>query len=100
MSACSQKEKLARCQRMARSGLFYTRFIDDILVLAQTRWRQLIAGVQGSGGHESVAPESFYEYCPNVVRPVFLAGCGAFGTFAASGLAPHLGQATTSFLRS
>ncbi len=27
------------CRRMARSGLFYTRFMDDILVLAQTRWR-------------------------------------------------------------
>jgi hypothetical protein len=35
-----------------------------------------------------------------IVRPVFLAGCVAFGAFAASGLAPHLGQATTSFFRS
>ncbi len=26
-------------QRMARSGLFYVRFMDDILVLAPTRWR-------------------------------------------------------------
>ena len=24
---------------MARSGLFYVRFMDDILVLAPTRWR-------------------------------------------------------------
>ena len=24
---------------MERSGLFYVRFMDDILVLAQTRWR-------------------------------------------------------------
>ncbi len=24
---------------MARSGLFYIRFMDDILVLASTRWR-------------------------------------------------------------
>ncbi len=28
-----------RCQRMARSGLFYVRFMDDILVLSPTRWR-------------------------------------------------------------
>jgi len=27
------------CQRMERSGLFYVRFMDDILVLARTRWR-------------------------------------------------------------
>ncbi len=33
-SVVSQKEKLARCQRMTRSGLFYIRFMDDILVLA------------------------------------------------------------------
>ena len=26
-------------RRMARSGLFYVRFMDDILVLAPTRWR-------------------------------------------------------------
>ncbi len=26
-------------ERMERSGLFYVRFMDDILVLAQTRWR-------------------------------------------------------------
>jgi hypothetical protein len=26
-------------QRMERSGLFYVRFMDDILVLAPTRWR-------------------------------------------------------------
>ncbi len=26
-------------QRMARSGLFYVRFMDDILVLAPTRWK-------------------------------------------------------------
>jgi hypothetical protein len=26
-------------QRMARSGLFYLRFMDDILVLAPTRWK-------------------------------------------------------------
>ncbi len=26
-------------QRMERSGLFYVRFMDDILVLARTRWR-------------------------------------------------------------
>ncbi len=29
----------SRCQRMARSGLFYNRFMDDILALASTRWR-------------------------------------------------------------
>ncbi len=28
-----------RDQRMERSGLFYVRFMDDILVLAPTRWR-------------------------------------------------------------
>jgi hypothetical protein len=50
--------------------------------------------------YEIEAPESFYDYRPYVVRPVFLAGCAAFGTFTASGLAPHLGQATTSLLRS
>ncbi len=26
-------------ERMERSGLFYVRFMDDILVLAPTRWR-------------------------------------------------------------
>ena len=26
-------------ERMARSGLFYLRFMDDISVLAPTRWR-------------------------------------------------------------
>ncbi len=26
-------------KRMERSGLFYVRFMDDILVLAPTRWR-------------------------------------------------------------
>ncbi len=30
-------------------------------------WQQLIAGLQGFGGHESVAPESIYGYRPNVV---------------------------------
>ncbi len=26
-------------QRMARMGLFYVRFMDDVLVLAPTRWK-------------------------------------------------------------
>jgi hypothetical protein len=58
-------------------------------------------------GSICVAKISFHRYFPNVVKPVaerartiVLAGCVAFGTFAASGLAPHLGQATTTFLRS
>jgi hypothetical protein len=64
------------------------------------RWQQLIAGVQGFGGHDLIAPESLYGYRPNIVRPVFLAGRAAFRNFAAGGLAPHLGQAMTALLRS
>ncbi len=38
------------CQRMARSGLFYVRLMDDILVLAPTRWRlwKAVKAVLGS----------------------------------------------------
>ena len=50
--------------------------------------------------YEIEAPESFYRFRPRVMRPVFLAGCGAFGFIAAGGLAPHLGQATTFFFKS
>ncbi len=50
--------------------------------------------------YEIEAPESFYGIHRNVVRPVFLTGCAAFGFFAAGGLAPHLGQATTTLFRS
>ncbi len=38
-------EPLAECERanatthMARLGLFYVRFMDDVLVLAPTRWK-------------------------------------------------------------
>jgi hypothetical protein len=76
------------------------RRLLDLRLPGASRWQQLIAGVQGFGGHESVAQKSFYGYRQNVVRPVFLVDCAAFRTFAASGLAPHLGQATVSFLRS
>jgi hypothetical protein len=34
-------------RRMARSGLFYVRFIDDVLVLSPTRWKLRRAGGQG-----------------------------------------------------
>ncbi len=36
-------------QRMARSGLFYVRFMDDILVLSPTRWklRKAVKAVNG-----------------------------------------------------
>ncbi len=35
---------------MERSGLFYLRFMDDILVLAPTRWRlrKAVKAVRGS----------------------------------------------------
>ncbi len=41
-SACSQNQTHGARKldhRMAPSGLFYVRFMDDILVLSPTRWR-------------------------------------------------------------
>jgi hypothetical protein len=60
----------------------------------------LIAALQGSECHNFVTPESCFGYRPKVRRPGFLAGSAAFGTFGAGGLAPHIGQAAVSFLRS
>ncbi len=42
MSACSHKQTQSARQldqRMSNSGLFYVRFMDDILVLSPTRWK-------------------------------------------------------------
>ena len=51
-------------QRMARSGLFYVRFMDDILVLAPTRWKirkavKAVNGVLGSLGLEKHPDKTF-----------------------------------------
>ncbi len=52
---------------MARSGLFYIRFMDDILVLASTRWRlrkaiKAVNEVLGSLRMEK-NPEATVPYC-------------------------------------
>ena len=52
---------------MARSGLFYSRFMDDILVLAPTRWRlrkavKAVNEVLGSLRMEK-NPEASVPYC-------------------------------------
>ncbi len=52
---------------MARFGLFYTRFMDDILVLAQTRWRlrtavKAVNEVLGSLRREN-PPDATAAYC-------------------------------------
>jgi hypothetical protein len=52
------------------------------------------------GGQEGVLTAASFGKRPNVVPPVFLTGRAALDTFGASGLAPHLGQATTFRLRS
>jgi hypothetical protein len=72
----------------------------ELLHMPLGRLEQNTGKIVNKGLGPPLQEKSYYEYRPNVVRPVFLAGCVAFDTFAASGLAPHLGQATTSFLRS
>ncbi len=51
-------------QRMARSGLFYVRFMDDILVLAPTRWKlrkavKVVNRMLGSLGLEKHPDKTF-----------------------------------------
>ncbi len=51
-------------QRMARSGVFYVRFMDDILVLTPTRWRlrkavKAVNKVLGSLGMEKHPDKTF-----------------------------------------
>ena len=49
---------------MARSGLFYVRFMDDILVLSPTRWKirkavKVVNGMLGSLGLEKHPDKTF-----------------------------------------
>ena len=49
---------------MARSGLFYIRFMDDILVLAPTRWKirkavKVVNGMLGALGLEKHPDKTF-----------------------------------------
>ena len=51
-------------QRMARSALFFVRFMDDILVLAPTRWKirkavKVVNGMLGSLGLEKHPDKTF-----------------------------------------
>ena len=71
---------------MARSGLFYVRFMDNILVLAPTRWKirkavKAVNGMLGSLGLEKHPDKTFigriekafdflgYDFAPCVAGP-------------------------------
>ncbi len=70
MSVCSHKQTQSARQldqRMSNSGLFYVRFMDDILVLSPTRWKlrkavKAINEVPGSLRMEK-NPEATVPYC-------------------------------------
>ncbi len=83
MSAYSHKEKLARCQRMARSGLFYIRFMDDILVLASTRWRlrKAVNEVNEVLGCRTALAPILISFSRSVFRPPRAATMSAWGYY-------------------